>query len=186
MVVAMSGLSTTERVGAALREVFSLLDDCFELSREELEYRPGYADAWTLAEHLEHVGLANHFLLLTMAKGCRSALRRAASGAPPQEGESDLDLLADIAAPRAFDWAPPAHMVPTGKRQIAEVRAELAGQREQCLALLEGMAHGEGRLYSIRMSVHGVGRLDMYQWLYFLAQHARYHLALIEERRRRE
>lgn len=27
-----------------------------------------------------------------------------------------------------------------------------------------------------------LGRLDMYQWLYFLAQHGRYHLALIERR----
>ena len=181
--MAMSEFVTTERVRAAVEKVFSLLDDCFELSREELDYRPESLDAWNVAEHLEHVCLANHFLLLTIAKGCRIALKRAAAGAELPGGESDLDLLAEIARPGAFDWDPPAHMLPTGQRQPAEVRAELAGQRHRCLELLQGMAHGEGRLYAIRMSVHGVGRLDMYQWLYFLAQHARYHLALIEERR---
>lgn len=178
----MTGFTTTERVRATLIQVFSLLDACFELPRQELEHRPDYEDAWTVAEHLEHVCLANHFLLLTITKGCRTAHRRAAAGAEPPEGESDLELLAEIALPEAFDWAPPLHMLPTGQRHPAEIRAEVAGQRDRCLALLEGMAHGEGRLYTIRMSVHGVGRLDMYQWLYFLAQHVRYHLALIEQR----
>jgi len=32
------------------------------------------------------------------------------------------------------------------------------------------------------MSVNASGRLDMYQWLYFPAQHARYHLRLIAGR----
>jgi hypothetical protein len=29
--------------------------------------------------------------------------------------------------------------------------------------------------------VHSLGEIDMYQWLYFLVQHARYHLALVDE-----
>jgi hypothetical protein len=173
---------TSETVRVALTRVFSLLDARFELPREELERRPDYPDAWTIAEHLEHVCLANHFLLLTIKKGCRTALRRAA-GAQPPEGESDLALLSPIASPGAFDWSVPSHMVPTGRRQPAEIRDELNSQRDACLELLAGMPRGEGRLCSIRISVHALGRLDMYQWLYFLAQHARYHLALITLRR---
>lgn len=174
---------TSERVAAALLQVFSLLDACFELPREELERRPEYPDAWTGAEHLEHVCLANHFLLLTIRKGCGKARRRA-EGAKPPEGESDLALLSPLATPGAFDWSPPSHMVPTGRLQPAEIRTELKSQRDECLELLAGLPHGEGRLCTIWMSVHGLGRLDMYQWLYFLAQHARYHLVMLEQRHR--
>ena len=170
---------TVKTVGAALTEVFALLDARFELPREELERRADRQDAWSVLEHLEHVCLANHFLLLTIGKGCGKARRRGA-GAEPPEGESDLALLSPIAVPGAFDWQPPVHMVPAGGRQPEELRSLLKSQRDDCLELLAGMPRGEGRLCSIWMSVNKLGRLDMYQWLYFLAQHARYHLALME------
>ena len=177
----MSQFKTGETVRLTVTEVFSLLDAAFELPREALECRPDYPQAWTIAEHLEHVCLANHFLLMTIRKGCGKALRRAVDG-QPLEGESDLALLSPIASPGVFDWQPPAHMLPEGKRQPEELRAQLNGQRDECLELLAGMPAGEGRLHTIWMSVHRLGRLDMYQWLYFLAQHARYHLALISSR----
>lgn len=178
--MAMQLSMTIEAVGETASRVFCRLDDCFELSREELGRRPDYPDAWSVAEHLEHVCLANRFLLLTISKGCGKARRRAAAGAQLPEGVSDLAQLAAIASPGAFGWSPPSHMVPTGGRELAELRAELKSQRDHCLELLAGMPGGEGRLCSIRMSVQNLGRLDMYQWLYFLAQHASYHLAMIE------
>lgn len=174
----MSQSSTSETVGIALARVFRQLDACFELQHRESDIRPEYPGAWTIAEHLEHVTLANRFLLLTIGKGCEKARRRAAVQ-PIPEGESDLDLLSPIATPGAFDWPPPSHMMPTGARLITELRTVLKSQREICLQLLAGMSRGEGRLCSIRMSVHDLGPLDMYQWLYFLAQHASFHLALI-------
>jgi hypothetical protein len=171
---------TVERVHSALSQVFSELDAWFERDAIALEYRPEYDGAWAILEHLEHVSLANHFLLLTIKKGCRTCVRRAA-GAAVSAGESDLDLLAPVAVPGEFMWDPPGHMVPTGIPSAGEVRAELSAQRVECLGLVEAMERGEGRLYSIRMSVNRLGRLDMYQWLYFLAQHARYHLRWMED-----
>jgi hypothetical protein len=173
-------MGIAERVRNALTEVFCQLDVCFERDEEDLLFRPEYPGAWSVLEHLEHVSLTNHFLLLTIKKGCRISLRRAAGAALP-EGESDLDLLAPVAVPGEFVWDPPGHMIPSGSRSAAGVRAELSLQRDECLELLGTMARGEGRLYSIRMSVNKLGRLDMYQWLYFLAQHARYHLRWMEE-----
>ena len=170
---------TVEKVEGAVIEVFSQMDSLFELPRHELERRPEYQGAWSWAEHLEHVCLANHFLLLTISKGCRTALKRSVACGVPS-GESDLEMLAPVALPGAFDWDPPLHMIPTGERDLAEVREELKSQREQALTMLEAMPNGEGRLYSIRMSVHALGRLDMYQWIYFLAQHVRYHLTFME------
>ena len=164
-----------------MTRVFADLTACLELPARQVTSRPAYPDAWTVAEHLEHVCLANHFLLLTVGKGCRKALRRAGES-PIPEGESDLALLESVAFPGAFDWSPPAHMLPTGRRTLGELHAELQLQRDACLELLAGMPGGEGRLCAIRMSVNGLGRLDMYQWLYFLVQHARYHLAFISRR----
>jgi hypothetical protein len=177
----MSQLSINETIRDTLVQVFSRLDVWFDRPAEQLEARPDYPGAWSIAEHLEHVYLANHFLLLTIRKGCRTALKRAGSAQLP-EAESDLTPIAAIADPDAFAWSPPAHMVPTGKRPLAELRIELRSQSSDCLELLAGMPRGEGRLYTLRMSVHGLGRLDMYQWLYFLAQHDRYHLTFIERR----
>ncbi|GFO57101.1 hypothetical protein GMSM_41080 [Geomonas sp. Red276] len=175
----MSEVATVERVMTAVEEIFSQLDALCGLPEELLSRRPGREDAWTIAEHLEHVALADHFLLLTIGKGCRTALKRKAAGAVV-EGESDLEPLAAIADPDAFAWAPPRHMIPTGLPGVREIRERLGEQRQRCHELLEGMREGEGRLCRIRMSVNRSGWLDMYQWLYFLVQHARYHAVLIE------
>ena len=177
----MSQITTAEAVHAALVQMFSDLDGWFDHPPRELRARAGYPGAWTAAEHLEHVSLVNHFLLLTISKGCAKALKRAGSLPLPQ-GESDLVPLFPIADPDAFPWSPPSHMEPAGTREHEELRALLRAQCRQCLELLAGMPAGEGRLCTIRMSVHDLGRLDMYQWLYFLAQHARYHLVLLGRR----
>jgi len=177
----MSAASTVGTVHDALVQVFSELDRWLELPGPHLEARPEYPGAWTVLEHLEHIGLVNHFLLLTIGKGCRKALRRAEVQAIP-ETESELAPLAPIADPDAIEWQPPAHMLPTGTTDPARLRALLEGQGRHCLELLAAMPGGEGRLCSIRMSVLGLGRLDMYQWLYFLAQHGRYHLTFLARR----
>lgn len=178
---AMEQTATVEAVRGALGGVFSELGRWCRRPDEVLLARPPYPDAWTAAEHLEHVGLVNHFLLLTIAKGCRQALKRAGR-LPVPPGESDLAPLAPVAQPGAFAWPPPAHMLPTGERTPQEVHRQLAQQYQRCLELLERMPHGEGRLTSFRMSVHNLGRLDLYQWLYFLAQHGRYHLNFLGQR----
>jgi len=172
---------TQAELTAALEACFAALDGWCRRPAAELEARPDYPGAWSAAEHLEHVGLANHYLLLTIGKGCAKALKRAARQ-PVPAGESDLSRLALVAKPGAFDWPPPAHMLPTGRRKADEVREELKSQGARCRELLSALPRGEGRLCSISLSVLGLGRLDMYQWLYFLAQHARYHLALLAGR----
>ena len=173
--------SAAETVRESLVQLFADLDAWCGRPGAELEDRPDYPGAWSVAEHLEHVSLVNHFLLLTIRKGCAKALSREGR-LPLPEGESDLAPLLPIADPGAFPWSPPPHMVPAGGRPPAELRLLLGRQRDLCLELLSGMPGGQGRLCTVRMSVHGLGRLDMYQWLYFLAQHGRYHLALLHSR----
>jgi len=88
----------------------------------------------------------------------------------------NLDRLAVIADPMAFRWIRPDHMEPTGQVPSDEVRALLREQRDECLALLDTLRNGEGLLVTVSMSVNGLGKMDLYQWLYFVAQHAKRHL----------
>src|SRR6185369_10723693 len=173
--------TTIAAVGSALDDTFTSLDTLCAQPVACLHHRPAYPTAWTVAEHLEHVSLVNHFLLLTIAKGVATALRRALTQ-PLPPGESDLSRLAPIADPGAFPWEPPGHMIPTGTKPIPEVRALLSNQHGECLGLLQRMGAGEGRLCSFRMSVNHLEMLDMYQWLYFLARHGSWHLAFLAQR----
>ena len=80
---------------------------------------------------------------------------------------------------RAFAWVRPPHMEPTGK-PLAEVRQQLRAQLAQCVGLLERLPNGEGVLHRTMMSVNDFGRLNMYEYLYFLAQHVRRHLTQMQ------
>ncbi|NVN89856.1 MAG: DinB family protein [Desulfuromonadales bacterium] len=173
--------STIATIAGAINDTFSRLEDLCAQPADYLHHRPAYADAWTVAEHLEHISLVNHFLLLTIAKGVATALRRARTR-PVPPGESDLLRLGPIADPAAFPWEPPGHMIPTGVKPVAEVRALLTAQHGECLGLLERMGASEGRLCSFRMSVDNLGMLDMYQWLYFLTRHGCWHLEFLARR----
>jgi hypothetical protein len=173
--------ATIAAVRGAIDETFTRLDTLCAKPAAYLHHRPAYPDAWTVAEHLEHVSLVNHFLLLTIGKGVATALRRARTQ-PIPAGESDLQRLCPIADPAAFPWEPPGHMIPTGTKPVAAVRVLLSAQYGECLGLLERMGTGEGRLCSFRMSVYHLGMLDMYQWLYFLAQHGSWHLEFLARR----
>jgi len=66
-------------------------------------------------------------------------------------------------------------MVPTGGLPSDDTRARLHAQHQETLAILGSLQHGEGSLHLVRMSVQDLGKLDLYQWLAFLALHARRH-----------
>jgi len=38
--------------------------------------------------------------------------------------------------------------------------------------LLDQLGRGEGALYTVRMTVQNLDKIDLYQWIYFLAMHA--------------
>ncbi len=167
--------NTIAAVRASLVEVFTELDRWFERPAEVRSFGPA-SGGWTIDQVLEHISLTNHFLMLTLRKSVETALRRAATGEPIPPGESDLQRLKAIGLRGSFHWVRPEHMEPTGRATSGEVRSILRGQVDECLALLERMNHGEGGLCHLRMSVNELGRVDLYQWLYFLAQHARRHV----------
>ncbi len=135
---------------------------------------------WSIDEVLEHITLTNHFLMLTLIKWTAVACKRAARGDIICDGESDLSRIDIIGQRGSFRWERPEHMEPSGTMSADAIREILDSQCKECLRLLELMNSGEGSLCRIRMSVNDLGKVDLYQWLYFVTQHARRHLQQME------
>ena len=169
---------TARAVGDALRAAFAGLDARFDRPAESLHFRP--AAGWTPAQVLEHVALTNRFLLLTLAKHAATAQKRARRGDPVPEAASDLARLEAIGERGSFAWVRPDHMEPTGVPGLNEVRATLRTQLAECLAVLDRLAGGVGTLARVTMTVNGLGKIDLYQWLHFVALHARRHLQQLD------
>jgi hypothetical protein len=163
---------------------FAEVDTWFDQPAALRAYPP--ADGgWTIDEILNHIGLTNHYLLILIEKGAAKALANA----------QHLDLAAELAHynfPRrqlatigvlhGFNWGRPAHMEPRDHpRPLPTVRQQLHAQLAQALACLDRLPHGEGLLYRTTMTVNGLGKLNVYEYVYFLAQHARRHLTQMQD-----
>jgi DinB superfamily len=85
-------------------------------------------------------------------------------------------LIADSTARRQAPGESARSMEPTGRPSPAEVRDRLRQQLGECLTLLERLGGGARALCRVTMTVNGLGKIDLYQWRFFLAQHARRHL----------
>jgi len=70
-------------------------------------------------------------------------------------------------------------MEPKGKA-LSEVLTTMRAQQEQCVQLLEKLKNGEGSLFKVTMSVNKLGRIDLYQWICFIAQHAKRHIGQMQ------
>ncbi|MEM7306230.1 MAG: DinB family protein [Planctomycetota bacterium] len=139
---------------------------------------------WSPAEVLEHVALADRFLLLLVDKLAERTRRRLARGLPWPDAPPGLEDVARAAAsPRR--WPHPEHMTPTGTRSPAESAGQLARDAERALAPLQAWPEGQGTLHRIRMSrvgeeTGGDGRLDLYQYVELIVRHAERHARQIE------
>jgi hypothetical protein len=174
-IAAMPYELTTRHIRDSLCSIFARVDAWFDRDTELRASRPP-TGGWSIDQVLEHIVLTNRFLMLTLRKYVAIAERRALRGGSAPGIESDLARLEVIGERGSFGWPRPEHMEPTGVASSAEVRAALHAQLGECLIHLERIGGGIGALCQITMTVNGLGKIDLYQWLYFLAQHARRHL----------
>ena len=162
-----------------LIRTLAVVDEWFDRDSALLQYRPA-SGGWTVSEVLEHITLTNHYLLIIIEKGTEKALRRKQELTEPFVIPASYTLsnpaLQAIAQPDAFPWQRPEHHQPTGQKPLCEVRRTLRDQLEQCLVTLELLPEGEGTLHHTTMSVNNLGKLDVYQYLYFLALHSQRHI----------
>lgn len=174
--------NTVQTVHNALSAAFTRVATWWETPEALRLYKP-LNNGWTIDEILEHITLTNHFLLIIIRKGCAKALRRKRTH-HIGEGESNLQQLSVVADTLALHWEHPTHMTPTGTVPLAQVQARMDEQQQECGALLDSISQGEGVLHTVRMSVAELGKIDMYQWLFFLAQHIQRHCEQMEKNKR--
>lgn len=162
------------------------VDAWFDKPVARRQFRPSN-NGWTIDEILEHISLTSHFLLKLVDKGAGKALRNVNNLDLAQESAQyvfERDKLDEVGLYKSFEWIRPEHMEPTGTADMAEIRRLIQTQRDRCLEWLDKMPSGEGILYKTTMSVNNLGKIDVYQYIYFLAQHAKRHLAQMERNER--
>jgi hypothetical protein len=170
------------KVRQTLVDVFARVDDWFEKPEDIRAYKPQNG-GWSINQILEHVSLTSHFLLILIDKGTRKALENAQKStldAALEQYVFDPAKLDEIGVYQSFDWIRPEHMEPTGQKSLADVRITIQEQLQRCLTHLDNMPGGEGVLYKTTMTVNNLGKINVYEYIYFLAKHAERHIAQME------
>jgi len=159
--------------------------DWFDVDREIKEYRP-IDKGWTISEILEHIALTSHFLMILIGKGSDKALRNVKELSLKElrnNFDYDLSKIDEIGIHKSFEWTRPEHMVPKGEKSEWEIKDELVSQLNDCLHHLVKLKNGEGLLYKTTMSVNDLGKINVYDYIYFLSKHAERHIRQMEENR---
>lgn len=165
-----------------LNDVFAEVDSWFDQPSEMRNYRPSN-NGWTINEILEHIALTSHYLLKLIDKGAVKALKNVNGVDLGKELENysfEREKLDEIGIYKSFVWIRPEHMEPTGKVSLEEVRNTIIEQKNRCVRYLDNMLNGEGVLYKTTMTVNNLGKIDVYEYIYFLAKHAQRHIAQME------
>ncbi|MDM5278282.1 DinB family protein [Paenibacillus silvae] len=154
----------------------------FDLNAEVLTFKPQVG--WSIEQILEHVTLTNHFLLILIRKGKRKAIelsKKKDLNSSLESYQFNLKELEAIAEHKSFDWIRPEHMEPKGDQELGQIKSLLDNQIQECKEILQEMKNGEGILYQTTMTVNNLGKIDVYQYIYFLCQHAKRHLVQIQK-----
>ncbi|WP_164723332.1 DinB family protein [Chryseobacterium aureum] len=166
-----------------LELTFDEVDRWFETDSKTLNHQPSNG-GWTVQQILEHIYLTNFYLLILIEKGSKKAIKNSL----------DLDLQSEMRNYRfnkvnfdkvgkhgSFEWIRPEHMEPKGDWSLNEIRNLINQQYLQCLNYLEVMKNGEGLLYKTTMTVNELGKINVYEYIYFLSLHARRHITQMEK-----
>lgn len=146
-------------------------------------YRP-LDKGWTILEILEHIALTSHYLMILIDKGTDKALRNVKNlslETLKQGYDYNLDKMNAIGEHKSFAWIRPEHMEPVGIKSGSEVKYELIHQLNYCLNQLDTLKNGEGLLYQTTMTVNGLGKINVYEYIYFLSKHAERHIQQMQE-----
>lgn len=153
----------------------------FDLPSDVRQFKTG--ENWSINEILEHISLTNRFLLILIEKGTKKALNKAKMQSFDKrlvslKDEFNLEKLEEIAT-NSFVWEHPEHMQPKG--DLFNVPIQLAEQFAKCREFLAQMPNGEGFLHTTTMTVNGLGKIDVYSYIYFLAKHAKRHIKQMQK-----
>jgi uncharacterized protein YrzB (UPF0473 family) len=161
-----------------LDSTFKDIDLWFEKDADLRNYTP-INGGWTIDQILEHIGLTNHFLLILIDKGTNKAFANISKLDVNEELKNYVfhrDKLTEVGLHKSFNWIRPEHMEPKADKTLVQVRQQLKDQVKQCFDNLDKLKNGEGVLYKTTMTVNDLGKIDVYEYIYFLAQHGQRHI----------
>jgi hypothetical protein len=170
-------------IKSELHTIFQAVDSWFEKPSNVVKYNPK-AGGWSIELILEHVYLTSHFLLILIDKASNKALKNIHNFNLEEELKNyqfESELLMEVGKHLSFKWIRPEHMEPKGGMCGNELRKRIKEQVERCFHHLELLKNGEGVLYKTTMTVNNIGKLDVYQYIFFLALHAKRHITQMEK-----
>ena len=172
-----------QKIQVHLLQTHSSIFDWFNKDETLKTYRP-IDKGWSILEILEHIALTSHFLLILIDKGTEKALRNVKNLSLEElknDFHYDLNKINEIGIHKSFDWIRPEHMKPTSKKTELEIKDEMIQQIHRCLNKLDRLKNGEGLLYKTTMTVNELGKINVYEYIYFLSKHAERHIRQMEE-----
>ena len=182
----MNIINYIQQIQIHLIGTHALIFDWFREEKEIKNYKP-VDGGWTIAEILEHVSLTSHYLLILIDKGADKAIRNVHNLSLEDEIENfdwDLERFGRIGILKSFPWTRPEHMEPTGEKTEYEIRSILVNQLRKCLNHLEDLTDGTGLLYKTTMTVNDLGKINVYEYIYFLSKHAERHIYQMKENKK--
>nr|WP_314494409.1 DinB family protein [uncultured Chryseobacterium sp.] len=165
-----------------LKLSFDKVDRWFEKDNATLDYQLSNG-GWTVQQILEHIYLTNFYLLILIEKSSKKALRNYQNLDLNLEIENysfNQEKFEKVGEYRAFEWIRPEHMEPKGELNLNEIRSLIYQQYHQCLNYLNLMKNGEGLLCKTTMTVNELGKINVYEYIYFLLLHAQRHVTQME------
>ena len=159
-------------------KTFESIEVWFEKDANLRAYKP--VVGWSINQILEHVSLTNHFLLILIDKAANKSLANVHNLILEDELKNynfHRSKLEEVGQHKSFAWIRPEHMEPKGELSFQEVRVNLKEQLQQCLNVLDRLPNGEGVISKTTMSVNDLGKIDVYEYIYFLAQHGQRHVS---------
>lgn len=160
-------------------ELFAEVDAWFDKPEALQEFKPANG-GWNVHQNLEHLWFANFFLLTSINKAKRKALKKAEEVSIEDIFYSveQLIKLEEIGVHNGFKWRHRANTSPSreGRINLVEVRDTLKEQLAQILDTLDSLQDGQGTLVKTTISVNDIGKLDVYEFIYFLALHSKRHI----------
>ncbi|WP_347216622.1 DinB family protein [Chryseobacterium sp.] len=153
-------------------------DRWFDKDSTILNYQPTNR-GWTVQQILEHIYLTNFYLLILIEKGSKKAIKNSLDLDLESEIKNysfDKEHFEKVGEYGAFEWIRPEHMEPKGELSLREIRNLITQQYHQCLNYLDMMKNGEGVLYKTTMTVNDLGKINVYEYIYFLSLHTQRHI----------
>lgn len=142
------------------------------LSDAQMKFKPA-PDRWSVAETLEHITLAEDFLLANI----KNNVMKASAGATDRD-TAKIDALVLAAIPdRSHKAQAPPELVPKGRWTVTETLDHFLKSRAETIAFLQSTPDLRQHVTD---SPFGQ-KLDAYEWLLFISAHSERHTKQIQE-----